>query len=407
MAAASDGLPEATMKDEYTDRHRAIQMRLAGQSGDEICRTLQRSRKWFHYWWGRYLAYGPDGLFDLTRANHQVARRISPELERTILTIRRRLEARAQPNTRYRLIGASTILAELKALHLRPLPCVRTIERVLQRNGITLPKVRLARRLPRQDYPGPQATGSNQVHQVDFVGPVYLKGKRQRHYIFVCKDVFDGAVNVKLTDSRRMDEVLVFLVECWKTLGRSLYVQFDNARELAGWGKAARYLSRVIRLCLYLGIEPVFIPPAQPRYNGSVENFNGWFQPLVFRHHFKRLADLKRELRRLQETVNQHQVQSRLGGLTSEQYRRRQKLQQLPRRFKVAFQSIPLTSGRVTFIRQVTQHGNLHLLGQTFFVGRRLRGEYLKAVLDTHRRRLTIYRNGHLLRRWPYTLLNK
>jgi len=35
----------------------------------------------------------------------------------------------------------------------------------------------------------------------------------------------------------------------------------------------------VIRLCLYLGIEPVFIPPAQPRYNGSVENFNGWFQP--------------------------------------------------------------------------------------------------------------------------------
>jgi putative transposase len=407
MAAASDGLPEATMKDEYTDRHRAIQMRLAGQSGDEICRALQRSRQWFHYWWGRYLAYGPDGLFDLTHANHQVARRISPELERTILTIRRRLEARAQPDTRYRLIGASTILAELKALHLRPLPCVRTIERVLQRNGITLPKVRLARRLPRQDYPGPQATASNQVHQVDFVGPVYLKGKRQRHYIFVCKDVFDGAVNVKLTDSRRMDEVLVFLVECWKTLGRSLYVQFDNARELAGWGKAARYLSRVIRLCLYLGIEPVFIPPAQPRYNGSVENFNGWFQPLVFRHHFKRLADLKRELRRLQETVNQHQVQSRLGGLTSEQYRRRQKLQQLPRRFKVAFQSIPLTSGRVTFIRQVTQHGNLHLLGQTFFVGRRLRGEYLKAVLDTHRRRLTIYRNGHLLRRWPYTLLNK
>jgi Homeodomain-like domain len=75
MAAASDGIPEASMKDEYTDRHRAIQMRLAGQSIDEICRTLKRSRQWFHYWWGRYLAYGPDGLFDLTHANHQVARR--------------------------------------------------------------------------------------------------------------------------------------------------------------------------------------------------------------------------------------------------------------------------------------------------------------------------------------------
>src|SRR5512135_778514 len=196
------------MKDDYTDRQRAIHLCLAGQPIDEICRTLQRSRQWFHYWWSRYLAYGPDGLFDLTHANHQVARRISPELERTILTIRRRLEARAQPDTRYRLIGASTILAELQALHLRPLPCVRTIERVLQRNGITLPKLRLARRLPRHEYLGPPATTSNQVHQVDFVGPVYLQGKRQRHYIFVCKDIFDGAVNLKLTDSRRMDEVL-------------------------------------------------------------------------------------------------------------------------------------------------------------------------------------------------------
>jgi hypothetical protein len=64
-----------------------------------------------------------------------------------------------------------------------------------------------------------------------------------------------------------MDEVLAFLVERWKTLGRPRYVQFDNARELAGGGKAARYLSRVIRLRLYLGVEPVFIPPAQPRYN--------------------------------------------------------------------------------------------------------------------------------------------
>jgi putative transposase len=407
MAAASDELPEATMKDEYTDRHQAVQMRLAGQSVEHICRTLQRSRKWFHYWWGRYLAYGPDGLFDLTRANHQVARRISPELERTILTIRRRLEARAQPDTRYKHIGASTIVAELKALHICPLPCERTIERVLQRNGITLPKVRLARRLPRQAYPGPHATASNQVHQVDFVGPVYLKGKRQRHYVFVCKDVFDGAVNLKLTDSRRMDEVLVFLVECWTTLGRPVYTQFDNARELAGWGKAARYLSRVIRLCLRFGIEPVFIPPAQPRYNGSVENFNGWFQPVLFHHRFKRLADLKRELRRLQDTVNQHQVLSRLGGLTPEQYRRRLKLLRLPRRFKVSTQVIPLAAGRVTFIRQVTPYGNLHLLGQTFFVGKRLRGEYVKAVLDTQQGRLTVYRNGRVFKRWPYKLLNK
>jgi hypothetical protein len=44
-------------------------------------------------------------------------------------------------------------------------------------------------------------------------------------------------------------------------------VQFDNARELAGWGASARTLSRVIRLCPRLGVEPVFIPetPTQHR----------------------------------------------------------------------------------------------------------------------------------------------
>ena len=66
-----------------------------------------------------------------------------------------------------------------------------------------------------------------------------------------------------------MDEVLTFLGECWKTLGRPRQIQFDNAREFAGWGAAARYLSRVIRLCLRFGIEPIFIPPKRPQYNGA------------------------------------------------------------------------------------------------------------------------------------------
>ncbi len=58
-------------------------------------------------------------------------------------------------------------------------------------------------------------------------------------------------------------------------LGRPEQLQFDNAREFVGWGPAARYLSRVLRLCLRFGIEPVVIPPAQPQRNGGVEWFNG------------------------------------------------------------------------------------------------------------------------------------
>src|SRR5262249_59614204 len=94
-----------------------------------------------------------------------VAQRISPELERAILSVRRRLQAHATPATRYSLTGAAAILAELKALSISPLPCERTIERVLQRHGLTAPRVRLAPLLPRQDYPGPPARASNRPHQ--------------------------------------------------------------------------------------------------------------------------------------------------------------------------------------------------------------------------------------------------
>ena len=159
------------MKDEFTARQRAITLRLGGRSVKSICSALGRSESWFHKWWRRYTESGAEGLYDLTRANHQVAQRIPPELERTILSIRRRLQAHATPATRYSLIGADAILAELKALSVRPLPSRRTIERVLQRNGLTAPRVRLAPLLPRQQYPGPQARASNQLQEVDLVGP--------------------------------------------------------------------------------------------------------------------------------------------------------------------------------------------------------------------------------------------
>jgi transposase InsO family protein len=392
------------MNDEFAARQRAISLRLAGRTVKHICSALGRSDAWFHKWWGRYLQAGPEGLYDLTRAHH-VTQRISPELERTILSIRRRLQAHASLATRYSLTGATAIRAELKVLGIRPLPCERTIERVLQRHGLTAPRVRLAPLLPRQQYPGPQARASNQLHEVDLVGPIYLKGQSHRYYIWVGKDAFDGAVCLRLASSRRMDEVLWFLGECWKDLGRSAQVQFDNARELAGWGPAACTLSRVIRLCLRYGVSPVFIPKGEPQFNGSVENFNGWFQEPLFQRKFHRPGDLRRELARL-EAVNAQHVHPRLGGQTPAQHRRGLRLQKLPKGFVVPTGRLPLSAGQVTFIRRVSVAGTVTVLSQSFRVGKKHRGLYLRLVVDTGRGGLTAYLNGRVLKRWPYKLLN-
>jgi len=394
------------MDNELSDRQQAIKLRLAGHCVEEICQLLGRSRKWFHLWWRRYRGHGPNGLFDLTRSNVQ-PRRISAELERTIVGIRQRLASQAHPGTRYSLIGASSILAELQNLHIRPLPSARTVERVLERNGETVPRVRLSPYLARSTYPKPETNHSNQLHQVDAVGPIYLKGNRQRYYIFTCRDVYDGAVCLKLYRSRKMEVVLDFLGECWKTLGLPEQVQFDNAREIVGWGPAARYLSRVLRLCLRFGVEVLLIPPARPQHNGVIEHFNGWFQVRLFQRHYSRVSALQRELQRLQDTVNTQHVQPRTGGLTPAQHRRRVKIRKLPPTFVVPTEPLGIAAGHITFFRQVTAHGNIHLLSHTFYVGKRVKGEYVKVRLDTKRAHLTVYRQGRLFKRWPYPFLKK
>lgn len=92
------------MDTEFADRQQAIKLRLAGQPIADICQLLGHPVTWFHLWWRRYRALGPNGLFDLTRTNVQ-PRRIAPDLERTIITIRQRLASQAHPGTRYSLMG--------------------------------------------------------------------------------------------------------------------------------------------------------------------------------------------------------------------------------------------------------------------------------------------------------------
>jgi hypothetical protein len=93
--------------------------------------------------------------------------------------------------------------------------------------------------------------------------------------------------------------------------------------------------------------------------------------------------------------------------LTPAQYRRRRKLHKLPQGYAIPTEPLPVAAGRITFIRQVTAHGNVHLLSQTFWVGKRLKREYMKVVLDTRRAHLTVYRQGRLFKRWPYPFLKR
>jgi len=141
-------------------------------------------------------------------------------------------------------------------------------------------------------------------------------------------------------------------------------------------------------------------PSAMVPWSGST----GGFQPRLLQRHYTRASALKRELQRLQDTVNTQHVQRRLGGLTSEQHRRRRSSRNCPPVSRSRSNALPLAAGRVTFIRQVTPYGNIHLLSLSFKVGKRLKGQFVKAVLDTQRAQLTIYAQGALSSAGPIHL---
>jgi hypothetical protein len=147
----------------------------------------------------------------------------------------------------------------------------------------------------------------------------------------------------------------------------------------------------VIRLCLHFGVSPRFIPAGEPQFNGSVENFNGWFQEPLFPRRFRRPGDPRRELARLQEAVNTQHVHPRLGSRTPAQHRRGLRLRKLPSSFVVPTGRQKLAAGRVTFIRRVSAAGTVTALSQSFRVGKKHKGLYLRLVLDTGRGYLTAY----------------
>lgn len=254
------------------------------------------------------------------------------------------------------------------------------------------------------EYPGPQAHDSNHVHQVDVVGPRYLKEDSTRYYFLIDKDVFDQSVYLEFTDHRRMDDILTFLIHAWQHRGIPTYLQFDNGREFCGFGTSARYLSRVIRLCLRIGIEPIFIPQGKPQFNGSVEHFNGWFQPLLLNKSFEQAGEVRRELIQLMKTVNEQHVHTKLGARTAAQYRRSKRIRTLPANFTINTHHIPLAVGKVTFIRLLSLQGTIRLLDQVFKVGKRYKGHYVKGTLSTKSHVLKIYHKGKLLKEFSYPL---
>jgi hypothetical protein len=107
-------------------------------------------------------------------------------------------------------------------------------------------------------------------------------------------------------------------------------------------------------------------------------------------------------------TVNEHHVHAHLGHRTAVQHRDSKRLRKLPADCQLhQHKKLPLSVGKVSFIRLVSAKGTFNILSQQFKVGKHLKFQYVKATLYTKRQVLKIYHKGRLIKQFDYKLSSK
>lgn len=263
--------------------------------------------------------------------------------------------AAEQPGYEYALIGAHAIHYELKVLGVVPTPPARTIHEWLTESGLVQPPA------PQADtgrvsksYPALAYERVNAVQQLDLKGPIYLTGSAQKHYLLALRDGYSKAVALRSADNREAKTIAAFLVAAWQRLGLPAVLQLDNGLELRGSNRYPRSFGRVVRLCLDLGVEPLFIPPHGPWRNGLIENFNGAASRLLLnRDQFADPAQLQAGAARLEVAINTTHRPTALGGKTPHEFREGHTIRLLPPDYTKHRQSLPLDQGSIAFIRLV------------------------------------------------------
>ena len=142
---------------------------------------------------------------------------------------------------------------------------------------------------------------------------------------------------------------------------------------------------------MYLGIELLFIPPGEAKRNHVVERVHGtWAESFWNKNHFTSLRDLARKSPKFFAWYQDYAPQA-LGGLTVKQAVRHLPGKKLWRRKSAQIpEELPLTAGRVHFIRKVDAQGEITLLKEPWKVSKSLVGHYVWATLDTGKDALSI-----------------
>ena len=377
----------------------AVQRFKAGESPESICVSLGKSRRWLYKWVKRYNNNDSSWFEDSSRRPHSTPHRTPVEIEQIVKMVRLNLYNKDL------FCGAQAILWELEDLDVQPLPSARTINRILARNDLT------HRRTGRYEakgtlYPVLPSMWPNQTHQADFVGPCYLRGPI-RFYSLNIVDTATVRCGLSPSFSNSGQTVIDGFWNIWKRIGIPDQVQIDNAMSFFGSPKHPRGMGPLIRLCLHNGVEPWFIPMAEPWRNGMIESFNDRYeQRFLGKVDMASMEDLQAESLAFEQRHNSKYRYSKLKGGTPLKALSdsNAKLRFPPNEEPPKHRLEKPEEGTYHIVRLIRSDQKLNLFGEPFHVPPEARYEYVVATIDVKEQRLKLFLDKIQIEEFDYKL---
>jgi hypothetical protein len=162
----------------------------------------------------------------------------------------------------------------------------------------------------------------------------------------------------------------------------------------------------VIRLCLYFGVQPVFIPIGEPWRNGVIEKFNDTYNKKFFRQQwFPSYSTLKRQSKNFQRFHNKHHRYSYLKGKTPLEVIQSNGFEPIRIGANTKLPDLEaVPDGNIILIRFIRSNRLLDIFGEKFEVSKSLVYSYVKAVIVTEIHRLQLYLGEELVDSFDYQL---
>jgi len=366
-------------------RYRRLVFRLFDKekSAAEILKRVPRSRTWLFKWKKRFEQKRWQALDSLSKAPKRSAKRYDRKVVNLVLRLRNRLQ-RADVG----LSGARAIRKELRAHRLRrTVPALSTINRWLKAAGLITSGE--AKTKP-SFYPAPALGRAFAFFACDWTAR-YLEGG-EKVFVFHTIDMHTHALVQSSSGDKTTPSVCAHLLQACTGMGVPDFLQIDNDAAFTGLGKTPGVFGRFVRLALYLGIELLFIPPGEPEHNSLVEGLHHlWAQSFWSKNHFASGKAFQRKSPQFLAWYDDYEPPA-LQGLTVKEARKGVKRRKLtPRALKRLPLDLPLTAGRLHFIRRVNERGVINIRKEDWKVSRGLTGEYVWATLDLRTERLEIY----------------